>query len=89
MAVFGFNLLDDALRDVLNRTTRHWDTSSCTTIRPVILSAAKNLGVETLRCAQGDAGSVRIFWWSDLDPKLKEEQSLFFKIEKTGHASEE
>jgi hypothetical protein len=40
MAVFGFNLLGDALRDVL-------------------------------------------------DPKLKGEQSLFFKIEKTGHASEE
>ena len=46
---------------VLNRTTRHWDTSSGTTVQAVMLSAAKHLAVETLRCAQGDMIGVPIF----------------------------
>jgi hypothetical protein len=45
----------------LNRTTRHWHTPPGTTVLPVILSAAKNLAVETLRSAQGDTIGVPIF----------------------------
>ena len=44
----------------LNRTTRHWYTPLCGRLYCHSEPQAKNLAVETLRCAQGDKTDVLI-----------------------------